>query len=241
MQQVSIRDQIKKLVELQTVDFEIYNFKRELEEKPLVLDSLKAGYEAKQQGLKALEEESKKIFLDRKAKELELQVKEGDIVKTNSQLSLIKTNKEYQAKLTEIESLKADKSVIEEKVIILYDEGDSVNANIKKEKEILADEEKKYLSQKKEIEDSIKLIEDKLKVLEGKRKQITPEIDKNNLSRYERILPAKQGMAIVPVKTDSCGGCYMNVPPQVINEIKMHERLIFCEMCTRILYLPEDL
>ncbi len=241
MPQVSIKEQVKKLVELQAIDSEIYRYKVDLEEKPATVEELRKKFEAKKAGLKDLEDKFKTIQVDRKGKELELQGKEGDIAKANAALNLLKTNKEYQAKLTEIESLKADKSIIEEKILMAYDEGDNINASIAKEKEFLTQEEQKYLSQKKEVDDIVRDLEEKVKILQMKRSQILPDVDKSNLNRYERILENKKGLAIVPVKVSSCGGCFMNVPEQVINEIKMHDRLVLCEMCARILYLEDDL
>ena len=241
MPQVSIKDQLKRLVEIQAIDSEIYALRKNLLEKPLLVEGLRQKFEEKKAGLKSLEDKLKNLQVERKAKELELQVKEGDITKSNTQLFSLKTNKEYQTKLAEIESFKADKSVIEEKVILLSDETDAVAAEIDKEKKFLAEEERKYLQQKKETEDEVKALQDKLAVLDAKRKQISPEVDKVFLSRYERILENKEGLALVPVVGSACGGCFMNTPPQVINEIKMHEKLVSCEMCARILYLEEDL
>ena len=241
MPQVSIRDQLKKLVDLQVLDSEIYTLRKNLSEMPLFIEELRQKFESKKAGLKLLEDKFKTLQVERKSKELELQTKEGDITKSNTQLFSLKTNKEYQTKLAEIESFKADKSIIEEKVILLYDESDAVNAEIEKEKKFLADEEKKYLQKKTETEEDIKAFQDKLAVLETKRKQIAPEIEKAFLSLYERILENKEGLALVPVMGNACGGCFMNTPPQVINEIKMHERLVVCEMCARILYLTDDL
>jgi len=241
MPQVSIKDQVKKLVDLQTIDIEVYRFKGDLEEKPAHLEEIRIGYEAKKAGLKSLEDKFKIIQVDRKSKELELLSKEGDIAKSNVQLLQLKTNKEYQAKLLEIENIKADKSLIEEKILMLYDDGDKVAAEIEKEKKFLVEEENKYLEEKKQVENIVRDIEEKLKILEMKRSQAAAEIDKNSLSRYERILTNKKGLAIVPVKGNSCGGCFMNVPDQVINEIRMHDRLLNCEMCARILYLEDDL
>lgn len=241
MPTVSLKDQLKRLVELQTIDVEIYQFKRELEEKPRLLEESHRKYEEKKSGLKALEEKLKALQVERKSKELDLQASEIDLVKANSQLGLLKTNKEYQAKLTEIESLKADKSVVEEKILLLYDEVDSTSAAINKEKGFLTEEEKKYLTQKKQIEDTIAAIKEKLKILRDVRTQITPNVEKIFLSRYERILENKGGLAIAAVKGNSCGGCFMSITDQMINEIKIHERLVSCEMCARILYLEDDL
>ena len=241
MTQVSIKNQVKRLVELQKLDYEIFNFKKELEEKPAIIEQLKSEFEETKAHLLILEEKSKKIQLARKENELELKIKEESIAKANAQLSQIKTNKEYAAKLSEIESIKADKSIVEEKILILYDQGDVVNAEITKEKAAVADKEKVFLTRKKEIDDQIKITQDRVVVLQSQRKHITPEVDKNYLSRYEMILLHKEGRAIVPVKDNTCGGCYMNANQQVINAIKMHDKLIECEMCSRILYLEDDL
>ena len=239
--EVSIRDQIKKLVELQSIDVEIYNLRRDLKEKPNLVAQLKEKFEDKKADLKKFEDKLKALLLDRKAKELDLQGKESEITKNNTQLSQVKTNKEYQAKLNEIEHLKADKSIIEEKILILFDEGDTVNAAIDQEKKIVLEQEKDFFSQKKIVEETIQVIEKKLTILETQRRTITPDINPAHLSRYERILENKDGLALVPVKAHACGGCFMNVPEQVINEIKMRDRFVDCEMCARILYLEDDL
>jgi hypothetical protein len=238
---LSIRDQIKKLVELQKMDTEIYNYKKDLEEKPAYIAELKENFESKKARLKELEDTLKVIQVDRKSKELELKGKEDELTKANVQLSQIKTNKEYTAKLTEMENIKADKSRIEEAILMTYDESDQLKKDIEKEKGFLSEEEKKYLSEKKIVDESIKEIQEKLKLLENKRNQITPDIDKDHLARYEKILKNKEGLAMAPVHGNSCGGCFMNVPDQIINEMKMHDKLIVCEMCARILYLEDDL
>jgi uncharacterized protein len=239
--QVTMLEQIRRLVELQKIDEEIYRYKKELEERPAQLAVLAQQFEAKKAALKALEEKLKNIQVARKSLEIDLQSKEDAILKNNAQLSLLKTNKDYSTKLGEIEGIKADKSLVEEKILLSYDEADSVSAQINKEKTVVAEEEKKYLSQKKEVDDSVKEFEEKIKALDIQRHQITPDVAKPNLERYERILANKHGLAIVPVVRGSCSGCHMNVPQQVINEIKTHDKLILCEMCARILYLEEEL
>jgi len=237
----SIREQIKCLVDLQTIDAEIYRFKKELKEKPVFIEELKKRFEDKQGGLQALEAQLKAVQVNRKGLELEVQSKDADITKANGQLMTLKTNKEYQAKLSEIENIKADKSLIEEKIILSYDESDAISRDIEKEKKVLAEEENRYLSEKKKADEDILVIQEQVKTLENKRNQIIPAIDKVNLSRYERILVNKEGLAMVPIRMNTCGGCFMGVPAQVINEFKMHDKLITCEMCSRLLFLEDDL
>jgi hypothetical protein len=238
--ELSVKDQIKKVVELQKIDGEIYNLKVKLKEKPAVLEHLKEEFELHKGALAALEQKFKAAQLDRKAKELELKAQEEEVAKANTQLSQIKTNKEYTAKISEIEHIKADQSIVEEKILLSFEECDSINVEIEKEKLKVAEEEKNYLAKKKEAEDDIKVIEDRIKVLGSQRQQSIPGINGEYLSRYERILEHKGGLAIVPIEGGSCGGCFMNVTPQKINSIKMNDQLVFCEMCARILYLEDD-
>ncbi len=242
MPDTSVNDQIKKMIELQKIDGEIHNLKIELQEKPASLAELKEEFEAKKEGLAELEEKSKTVQVARKEKELELKTQEDEIAKANAQLSQIKTNKEYTAKITEIEHIKADQSIIEEKILVSYDEGDAIATEVEKEKVKVGEEEQKYLAKKKETEGDIKVIEDRIKVLDSQRQQATAGVDPTILNRYERILRHKEGIAIVPVQGEgTCGGCFMNVTSQQINAMKMNQELVECEMCSRILYIEDDL
>lgn len=238
---VMIRDQIKKLIELQKVDSEIHDLKVNLKGKPELIAQLKAEFDESRALLSGLEEKLKRIQLDRKSLELELKTKEEGITKANAKLSEIKTNKEYSAKLSEIESIKADKSVFEEKILISYDAADAVQKEIDKEKIVVGEKEKIFLSKKREVEDEVKIMEDRIKVLGAQRKQALDGVDPNCLNRYEKILQHKDGLAISSLQGNSCGGCFMNVTQQQINAIKMHDQLVVCEMCQRILYLEDDL
>ena len=134
MSDTSVNVQIAKLVELQKIDYEVYDLNGQLEEKPAMLEEIKELFEGKKANLHVLEEKLKTIQLSRKEQELELKVKEEGVSKANAQLSAIKTNKEYTAKISEIESIKADMSVIEDKILISYEEFDKVNAEVAKEK-----------------------------------------------------------------------------------------------------------
>lgn len=237
----SINEQLKKIIELQKIDGEVYNLKVELKEKPEVLEKLKESFEASKGKLLALEEQLKGSQVDRKEKELELNSKEEEIAKCNAQLSQIKTNKEYTAKITEIEHINADKSQYEEQILESYDKSEAISQEIEKEKVNVGEKEKEYLAKKREVEDSVKVIEDRIKVLQAQRSQATEGIAVTYLSRYERILQHKDGIAIVPINGNTCGGCYMNITHQQINEIKMNDQLVECEMCSRILYLEDCL
>lgn len=236
----ALRLQIQTLIELQKLDAEIYQLTQQLKDTPARLQALKEQFEGKKVEVQQAETRYKSVQVSRNSLETDLQAQEDAIAKANTQLSQIKTNKEYTAKISEIEGIKADKSITEEKILLSYDEADAVKAEVERAKQTLQAQEKIYLEQKAEIEAAGEGLRDRIKVLEGQRQQLVPAVDKAVLLKYQRILSNKEGVAIVPLQAGACGGCYMNVPPQVVNRIKMYDELVQCEVCIRILYLPED-
>lgn len=227
-------------MQLQTIDSEIYALKYEKEAKPEEIKTIENSFLEKKQHLAELEKTALDLQKQRKDKELELASKEESGKKLQVQLYQIKTNKEYQAMLQQIDGLKADASVIEDKILELLEKTDKIKADIEQEKHRLQEEEKLCNEQKKNIEDRLKEIDDRLSQLDAQRKQVMPEIEPKILKQYERILLNRDGLAIVIVKDNSCQGCNMFVPPQVINLIKMYERIITCEVCNRILYIQDE-
>ncbi|MDD5097184.1 MAG: C4-type zinc ribbon domain-containing protein [Candidatus Omnitrophica bacterium] len=236
---VDLKTQIIGLVNLQEVDSEIYSLKNEKEAKPLEIKAIESAFDEKKANLAQLEKKSLDLQKQRKEKELELGSKEEAGKKLQGQLYSLKTNKEYQTMLQQIQDAKADGELVEEKILILFEEADNVKKEIAQENIKIKEEEKVFLEQKNKIQIRISEIDEKLAGLESKRKQLTPGLDTKVFSAYERILNSRDGLAIVTVIDNSCAGCHMNVPPQVINLIKMYERIVTCEVCNRILYIKE--
>ncbi|MFA4843058.1 MAG: C4-type zinc ribbon domain-containing protein [Candidatus Omnitrophota bacterium] len=237
---VSLEEQIKLLIGLQKLDKQIFKLRRDLESQPILIRAAEESLKAKEAGLKKKEEEAKALAVKRKEKEIELQAKEDGIKKLQGQLYQIKTNKEYQAMEKEIAGKKADISVIEEEIIKIFDQIDECAKGAAKEKETLSQERRVFDEEKKKIEASSKEMEVAMQKLNAERSELAQKIDKEYLSKYERILHSKNGLAMVNVEHEACGGCNINLPPQVINEIRLKEELIFCGNCARILYIEEE-
>jgi len=238
---MNLKEEIKKIVELQEIDSKIYQMREEKDSKlPQELKALKEEYEQKKQNLSTAEEKLKEIQLKKKDKEIDLASKEENAHKAQGQLYQLKTNKEYQAKLNEIESLKADISVAEEDLLKILDEVEASKKEQEVQKEKLAQEEKAFKDSEDTIKGRIKDLNAQINTLQEKRQRFTSNIDKKILEKYEQLLKTRQGLAIVPVEGENCGSCHMRVTHQKINEIKMFDNLVFCESCVRILYLPDD-
>jgi uncharacterized protein len=236
----NLKEQLEMLRQLQEVDTQIYRLTEEKEAKPCEIELLKSAFEQKKQTLAVME----KSFLDaqkeKKEREIEFATKEESVKKLQSQLYQLKTNKEYNTMLQQIADTKADASVVEDKILEAMEKIDKAKLVVDEEKKRLQGEEQAFNEEKRKVEARIKEIDEKLGQLESQRHQILPGIDKKILADYERILKNREGLAIVCVRNNSCSGCNMKVPPQVINMIKMYERIQTCDVCNRILHSQDE-
>jgi len=236
---VTINEQIKILVELQKIDSQAYLLKKELSTYPELERRLAAEFEKKKARVKASEDALKTLQLKQKQKEADLASREDKILKLQGQLYQLKSNKEYTAMEHEIKGQRADKSLLEEEILKLLDLTDQAKADLAKEKEALAKEEKALQAELEKLKERSAELTTAVEAAQNKRKIYVPNIEGRLLSQYERILKSREGLALVPVLNNSCGGCHMGLPPQVVNETQQHEKMIVCESCARILYWPE--
>jgi len=238
---MSLKDEIAKLIELQEVDLLIYNLQREKNiEKPAGLEKIKYELDNKKQEFLTYEEEVKKQQLAKKDKELELATKEESLAKSQGQLYQLKTNKEYQAKLNEIASIKADISKAEEEVLEALDAVEKAKTLLEDQKQILNKIESKFKETDTKIKNDIADMEAKVKNLQEKRESFAKHVDEKIISSYENLLKTRSGLAMVAVNNDNCGACHLRVTHQTVNEIKMYDKLVSCGSCVRILYIPDD-
>jgi len=238
---LNLKEQITNLLKLQKIDSEIYALRMEGELCPERIRMLAASFEEKKKNLTLLEKGYLDLQKQKKERELDIGSKEAGSKKLQEQLFKLKTNKEYQTMLQQMQAAKADISVIEDKILELMEEMDNTKLEIDKEKQKLQEEEKAHNQQKQGIEGRIKEIDERIGQLDAQRKQVIPDIESKLRAQYERILTNRAGLAIAAVKSSSCGGCNMFVTPQKINLVKMYDNVITCEMCNRILYLEEEI
>ena len=234
----SIHEQTKILVELQKIDAGMFQLKKELASHPATQKELEAAFEKKKTKAKAAEESLKAAQLLQKQKEGDLAQREEKILKLQGQLYQLKSNKEYSAMELEIKGFKADKSLLEEDILKLLDTVDAAKAVLAKEKEALSAEEKKFQADLAELSKKAATLQQSIEAEEAKRKTYTPNIEARLLSQYDRILKSREGVALVPIVNNACGGCHMGFPPQVVNEAQQHEKWIICESCARLVYWP---
>ncbi len=232
-------DQLELLKQLQTLDGELYKLRRQQDKKPRELEQAEAEVAAQQARVKAADDHMKALQLSQKEKEMDLQTREGNVRKLQGQLFQVKTNKEYSTMQREIDSLKADNSFLEEAILKLFDGIEQAGAERQREQARLAEQQQRFAKERERVEGELAEIEQRITRLELERGRVAPGVEAPTLAFYERILEMREGVALVPLLHNACGGCHRRLPPQVINEVYLKAKLTTCESCSRILYFDE--
>jgi len=236
---VNIKEQLELLKRLQAVDSEMYDLTAEKETFPARISEIAALLETKKTGMEEADKVLKDLQVEQKERENDLQSCEEKIKKHESELAQIKTNKEYKAMLEQIESLKADISLLEEKIIVVLDKIEEAKRKFAAEKDAFDEERKRSDAEKSAIEEEKKKVEARLKELADLRSQFMGPVDPAILKRYEKILENKGKTALSAISGEFCSECNMRLRPQVINEARLNYNIVICENCQRILY-PEE-
>ena len=229
-------DQLEILKQLQVIDGELFGFRKAQRQKPQELERVTAEVAAQEAKVKAADERLKSLQLSQKEKEVELQTHEAHVKKLQGQLFQVKTNKEYSAMQREIETLKADNSLLEEIILKAFEEVDGAAQARQREQRLLAEQQERLRRERQRIEQELAALADQIAQLEQRRQAIVPDVPRLALATYERILGIRDGLALVPLINESCGGCHRRLPPQVINQVYLKADLVMCESCNRILY-----
>lgn len=236
MQELTVEEKLQNLYELQRIDTEIDKIKTLRGELPLEVQDLEdeiAGLETRIENLKAELSELDKTTSTRKQ---EIKKAEESIKKYSEQLDNVRNNREYDALSKEIEFQKLEIELQEKRI--------REATKAKAEKDALMEESKKRYedkvsdieAKKGELNDIINETHKDEESLKNKSEQLAATIDDRLLTAYRRIRSnARNGLAVVTVDRDACGGCFNKIPPQRQLDIRSRKKIIVCEYCGRIL------
>ncbi len=231
-----MKEQLLKLIKLQEVDLQIRKINKELETEPEAIKALRKELKEVKEDLataKAELEEREKVKRDA---ELELQDCEERIKKSKQKMTEVKTNKEYQALLTEIDELQSLKSEWEDKIIVAMDEIEEAKKIVEEKEKIVKELEQRLKEAQQRLEQSFAHFKKELAQLRQKREEMAKTMDKDLLKRYDFIRSRRNGIAVAAVNAEVCEGCNMHIPPQKYNELLKGDKLMTCPTCQRIIY-----
>ena len=227
---------IHKLVELQTIDAKLKDINDLLGDLPSRVkeldqqeDTIKANLEKSQIRLKELE-----VKLHRT--EVRIAEINDKINKYKDQLFLVTNNKQYDALMHEIDHLKEERVSNESESLSFMEEKETLINSVNEmavELEILTQD---LSSRREKLESAISESADEKSNLEQNRAEQVSQIDAKFISEYDRVLAARDGLAVVNLSGGACGGCGAYIPAQIVAEIRGNIVLHRCDVCGRFLY-----
>lgn len=234
-----MKKDIGTLLKIQERDVRICSLKKESQMLPEELSAIKQKVQDVEDKRKEKQEEIKKLQVLRKEMELDLDAKQENIKKFEIQLFQVKTNEEYKAMQKQINDLKFECGILEDKILEKMEEIDYAQGGLKGLEDSLVSVKKELEDKEKEISAKLKLIADDIQKVQADRDLLAKDVSPDFFKKYEIIFRNKQGAALVPIENKTCQGCHMTLPPNVINEVKKGTKIIICDNCARILYYPD--
>ena len=237
---LSVEEKLKTLYQLQTALSSIDEKRALRGELPLEVQDLEDEIEGLTTRVEKIKNEIDEFQRAITMKNGEITEAKASVERYQSQLNEVKNNREYDTLSKEIEFQTLEIELCNKKIreanarIAEKREELAVNEELIKERE--GDLEVKK-SELEEIMTETRAEEDKLK---EKVKDLEAKIENRLLTSFKRIRKnARNGLGIVYVQRDACGGCFNKIPPQRQLDIKMHKKIIVCEYCGRIMIDPE--
>lgn len=231
-----MKDDMKLLLEMQTKDLRILDIKKTQKEEPARIEQMKELYNEKMEEVKVFKQKKKDSIISKEGLENEVAANEEKTKKLQLQLYQVKTNNEYRALEKEIESAKKEKSRLEDRVLESMEKIDKSQEAIEAAEKEAEDAKDKLNQEKIKVEQELKRMEEEKVLLEKEKKEISEKIDRKSVKIYEQIFKNKQGLTMVTIKNNVCGGCHLGLPPNVLNDVMKNNKIILCDNCNRILY-----
>lgn len=235
-EEIKNEQRLTALYKLQLIDSQVDKIKIVRGELPLEVEDLEdeiAGLETRIEKFAQETVDLEKMINEKKGTITDSQAL---IKKYEEQQMNVRNNREYDSLTKEIEYQNLEIQLAEKRIGEYTQQLEEKNVSIGEAKG-KADQKKSDLEVKKsELDDIVKETQVEEEGLLSKVEGIESEIDPRLLTAYKRIRGnARNGLSVVPIERDACGGCFNKIPPQHQMEIKMHKKIIVCEYCGRIL------
>ena len=229
---------IEALLELHGVDTEIDKLKSQQQLLPTSLRRIETRLARQREAISQKQERMKGLRAESHAKEVVLRAIEGEIQKLTNQIRKARTNREYTTLQHEISGKTVDTSRIEDEVLAVMADIEGIETEVKELKESVAQIQREQENEGKLVDKEVEHIGERLAKLRGQRGGAAAKVETDLLGEYERMAARKGSSALAVVVSRTCQGCFMQIPPQLDQDLRSGAKIVHCPSCSRILYLP---
>ncbi len=233
-------EQMDILIQLQNIENESIGIKKVLGEVQNETDIRKKKLQTAEKELADAEASLAKVKTEYREFEIEVEGRDTRLKKSEEYLKNVTSNTEYQTLLREIDDNKKRNSELENQMIEFLDQIEEREKEVDGKKETVGAVSTQTSREISEIEENSVSERRELEKIFDKKETIAAKLDTSLYKRFNNILEQSAGKGIVPVTNLICGGCYMNIPPQMYIELQRGESLYFCPQCHRMIYYKEE-
>ena len=238
--EMSVEAKLKALYQLQTMLSEIDKIKTLRGELPLEVQDLEDEIEGMTHRVAKYNEEVETLKADVAARREKIRVAEEAVNKYREQLNDVKNNREYDMLSKEIEFQSLEIELQTKKINEANRNIEAKQADIATTANNLQDRRSDLEVKKSELDEIISETKAEEEKLREKAKALEVTIEPRLLAAFKRIRKnSRNGLGVVYVERDACGGCFNKIPPQRQLDIRMRKKIIVCEYCGRIMIDPE--
>ena len=238
--ELTVEERLKALYQLQTTLSEIDRIKTLRGELPLEVQDLEDEIVGLETRVQNFEEEIKNINASANEQKAVIGNSSSLVERYSEQINSVRNNREYDYLQKEIEYEKLNIELAEKKIRQFGAKIEEIGAQIEEAKSRLEDKKHILAEKKSELEEIVSETKQDEEKLGDQAKKFESKIDTRLLTAFKRIRKnARNGLGVVYVQRNACGGCFNRIPAQRQMEIKMHKKIIVCEYCGRILIDPE--
>jgi len=231
-----LNQHLSPLIELQKLDLRIMEINEQRRKIPDRLHQVETPLREARQVLQETTVSMEIVVKERRGYEREVEVQDAHNDKMRARLSEIKTNKEYQAHLFELQMANKKKSEIEDKVLACMEKIEQLQRTMKESQERVESVELTFAQEKNVLDELEGRLSSELAELEVQQRQQATHVERGLLDRYTRLKSARKDQALAAIKGGMCAGCRLQIPPQLIAEVKRSQGLHTCPYCHRMLY-----
>ena len=239
-QTLSVESRLKSLYELQTILSQIDRIKTVRVELPLEVRDLEDQIEGLNTRIANFRQEIEELRKKTVAEKEKINESQSKIDTYKVQIDNVRNNREFDLLTKEIEFQTLEIELCEKHINEYARVIDAKTNEMLTTEETLSDQKHIPAEKKAELEEIVSETKQDEERLREQAKELEPKVDARTLAAFKRIRKnARNGLGIVYIQRNACGGCFNRIPPQKQMEIKMHKKIIVCEYCGRIMIDPE--
>lgn len=236
MATLTVDQKLTLLENLQSIDSKLGDIEKLRGDLPAEVSDLEDEIEGYKTRVTKYDSDIEKINKDISEKKDAIKKSEGLVVKYKEQQMNVRNNREFDAITKEVELQELEIQIFEKKIIESKINIENKKNQIKETKDTLEGRLLDLEAKKKELEELTAESQEEEAKLKTSKEKTAKKIDEHLYVSYERIRQnARNGLAVVTVKRDACGGCFNMVPPQRQYDIRERKKIIVCEHCGRVL------